>query len=279
MVDLWSVPLELRDGGRVHCPNGWRLDPGWSRALPDYDLWMVCAGRGSMELKNRRVIELRRGVVVWMRPGRLYHAIQDDREPLTVCYQHFALSPSTKPRSTVIPESVLVHEVSYFEKVFEKVLRLRRRNNDSPSESDNRLADTLFRALLEEYLRPRPPPAPPRHAEAVIRRQMEAVHQHPGRYPPVNELAKAAGLNPDSYRRLFQRVTGLTPKAWIQTVRIDQARVLLGETSMSVGEIADHLGFHDAFHLSRQFKERTSLNPTTYRRQLRTNPAAASKRS
>ena len=48
---------------------------------------------------------------------------------------------------------------------------------------------------------------------------------------------------------------------------MERARLLLAESSLSVGMIAEALGFRDVFFFSRQFRQRTGLTPTAYRKQ------------
>jgi len=39
---------------RIRCDPNWRLDSNWARALDDYDLWYVWAGRGEMVTSDGR---------------------------------------------------------------------------------------------------------------------------------------------------------------------------------------------------------------------------------
>lgn len=65
--------------------------------------------------------------------------------------------------------------------------------------------------------------------------------------------------------RVFKQVTGSLPRDFIIQVRIDRAKQLLRESSLSIGEIADALGYPDVFFFSRQFKNRSGLSPTHFR--------------
>ncbi len=53
---------------------------------------------------------------------------------------------------------------------------------------------------------------------------------------------------------------------WLH-VRLEQARTLLEETALSVGENAAALGYSDAFLLSRQFKQHDGYMPCQIRHQ------------
>ncbi len=65
-----TLSVQLAKGcGRVRCEPGWRLARRWSQRLTDLDLWFVWAGRGMMEMRDGRRLELRPGVALWMRPA------------------------------------------------------------------------------------------------------------------------------------------------------------------------------------------------------------------
>jgi AraC-like DNA-binding protein len=57
----------------------------------------------------------------------------------------------------------------------------------------------------------------------------------------------------------------VTHADFIVEARLNRARQLLLESTLSVSQIADELGYEDVFFFSRQFKERTGRTPTEYR--------------
>jgi len=78
-------------------------------------------------------------------------------------------------------------------------------------------------------------------------------------------MASQAGYSPDHFSRLFKRILGISPQAHAIRVRIDRARQLLIESSLTISQIADALGYDDVFFFSRQFKARTGQTPGQYR--------------
>ena len=66
----------------------------------------------------------------------------------------------------------------------------------------------------------------------------------------------------------FKAQTGISPKQYQLRIRLHKAQDFLANTSKSVGEIADILGFDSAFHLSKQFKDSTGLAPQAWRKRL-----------
>ena len=81
--------------------------------------------------------------------------------------------------------------------------------------------------------------------------------------------ARACGMAVSTFRRRFTDALGICPQDWIMQQRIDQARQLLEHEHHSMLEIAETLGFYDAAHFARQFKQRVGISPRDYRSSTR----------
>lgn len=81
----------------------------------------------------------------------------------------------------------------------------------------------------------------------------------------LETLAGRSFLSPDHFSKVFKRLTRKTPIEFINSLRVDKAKHLLGTTSQSVTEIAFKTGFHDSNYFARQFKKITKMTPKQYR--------------
>jgi len=84
---------------------------------------------------------------------------------------------------------------------------------------------------------------------------------------PIN-LEKCAGnmhLSLSRFAHLFTEKMGISPHKFILQLRIDTAKELLTYSLMSVGEIAESIGFSDPAYFSRLFRKSTGVSPMTYR--------------
>jgi AraC-like DNA-binding protein len=84
----------------------------------------------------------------------------------------------------------------------------------------------------------------------------------------VERLARELNVSYSSFRQAFKAQAGISPKQYQLRIRLHKAQDFLANTSKSVGEIADILGFDSAFHLSKQFKDSTGLAPQAWRKRL-----------
>lgn len=64
---------------------------------------------------------------------------------------------------------------------------------------------------------------------------------------------------------LFSEVEGQTIEHYFIQLKIEKAKELLAYNELSVGEIADLLGYSSVSHLSRQFKQVTGLAPSHFK--------------
>ncbi|MBO9562647.1 MAG: helix-turn-helix transcriptional regulator [Niastella sp.] len=83
----------------------------------------------------------------------------------------------------------------------------------------------------------------------------------------VNRLAAIVNLHPDYLSRLFLRLTGERPLAYIHSRRIERAQYLMVTTDQSLGQICQATGFDTLPHFIKVFKKVTSLTPGQYREQ------------
>jgi AraC family transcriptional regulator len=83
----------------------------------------------------------------------------------------------------------------------------------------------------------------------------------------LDQLAAEACLSKYHFLRLFRSAYGLSPYQYIQHLRIEKARTLLGNSTISITDLADQLGFDNSQSFSRLFFQKMGLYPTQYRQQ------------
>lgn len=80
----------------------------------------------------------------------------------------------------------------------------------------------------------------------------------------VDDIAKRVGLERSYFSVLFRIETGMTPHAYLNSIRIKRACTLMRETSLSVAEIAQQVGL-ELTSFSRMFKREMGTSPSKYR--------------
>ena len=69
--------------------------------------------------------------------------------------------------------------------------------------------------------------------------------------------------------RRFRQATGLTPLAYVQRLRIEDAKRRLERTEDSIERIGWHVGYEDPAFFRRLFKRVTGVTPGQYRHRFR----------
>ncbi|MFV0553158.1 MAG: AraC family transcriptional regulator [Mangrovibacterium sp.] len=82
----------------------------------------------------------------------------------------------------------------------------------------------------------------------------------------LDDLAHEAGLSVSQYSLAFRQKTGKSPIDYLIQLRIQKACQLLDHTLLSVKEIAQKVGYDDAYYFSRIFKKMMNVPPKEYRR-------------
>ena len=95
---------------------------------------------------------------------------------------------------------------------------------------------------------------------AVVRRAIAYISEHRRAQPEVEAIAHAAGVTPDDLHHLFRRWAGLTPKAFLQALTLDHARMLLRQ-SASVLDAAYEVGLSGPARLHDLFVTHEAMSP------------------
>ncbi|MDT5271088.1 MAG: AraC family transcriptional regulator [Acidobacteriota bacterium] len=101
-----------------------------------------------------------------------------------------------------------------------------------------------------------------------IRLAVELMQGHMHRDLALEEIASAAHLSPFHFARLFKKLTGATPHAYLASLRAARAQALLAETDLSITEVGARVGYMSSSHFARAFRLATGISPRAYRKAL-----------
>ncbi len=86
--------------------------------------------------------------------------------------------------------------------------------------------------------------------------------------PDWEKIARPLGLSVEGFRKRFTRLSGQPPARYRMSRLIDRACELMQSRRMTDLQIAESLGFCDAYYFSRRFKEITGKSPRAFRKSL-----------
>jgi AraC family transcriptional regulator len=101
-----------------------------------------------------------------------------------------------------------------------------------------------------------------------IRRAIDLMVAQLDQEISLKDMAAACYLSPFHFARLFKKLTGTTPHAYLAAVRIATAQQLLAETDLSVSQIGARVGYLSASHFAKGFRQATGITPRAFRASL-----------
>ena len=81
----------------------------------------------------------------------------------------------------------------------------------------------------------------------------------------IKEMAEYCNLSVNHFRRIFYKQTGLKPKEYQDTIKIEHAKMLICSSENPISSIAEALGYSDQYHFSRRFKDVTGFSPSKFK--------------
>ena len=139
--------------------------------------------------------------------------------------------------------------------------------------------DELHEALsaMKERLDKLPPdaaagedePCLDRHAGSFIVNQATAyIEEHYAQKLTLQEVADKCYVSQWHLSKLINKYTGNTFYELLNNVRIEQAKALLNDPKLKIGDIVDMVGYSDAAHFSRVFKRIVGVSANEYRNSM-----------
>jgi len=104
-----------------------------------------------------------------------------------------------------------------------------------------------------------------------VLRSIEYMEDNLSRALSLREIASASGYSRFHFLRLFKRVVGQTPHAFLMGRRVVRAQGLLRQ-GRSLADVAYQTGFADQAHLNRRFKQIAGVTPGEFSSGCRRTP-------
>lgn len=106
----------------------------------------------------------------------------------------------------------------------------------------------------------------------IMKGPVDYVRQNYRQDISVESLAEVAHLSVSALERRFKKYLSKTPKQFITEVRLENARRLLVDSSLTIADIAYRCGFSDHSYFSKQFKYLFDELPSELRATLDEDP-------
>jgi AraC family transcriptional regulator len=99
----------------------------------------------------------------------------------------------------------------------------------------------------------------------ALRLATDYIHANLDRDIRLSDLAALTRMSPYHFARLFRQTMGLAPHRYLVEQRIERAKILLSDHTLTIAEVASALGFHSQSHFTSIFRRTTGYTPKQYR--------------
>lgn len=263
-VDERDAPLIVTAAGRYRMVSRERFETVRLQGRRDYQLLYVASGAATFH-HGGVVRRVPAGTMVVYRPGEAQRYEYRAADQTEVYWAHFS-GADASALAEVAPDGFANAGVSAeYGVLFGRIigeLQLRRVGFEELAALDLRRAVALTRRHGEEA-----GSGGVRGMPAVVRDAVTYLHEHVAERYSVEEYAAGAGLSVGRFIRVFREATGLSPKRYLTSIRMSEARMLLESTDYPIAEVADIVGYDNPLYFSRVFRAHVGMSPSQCRQE------------
>lgn len=103
------------------------------------------------------------------------------------------------------------------------------------------------------------------NTDSIVQKVKKYIRGHLGEEMSRTQLAQEVFLSADYLSRTFRQETGETISDYITGMRMEEAKRLLRETDLPVGDVADRVGYPNPAYFTKIFREQNGVTPAKYR--------------
>jgi AraC-like DNA-binding protein len=103
--------------------------------------------------------------------------------------------------------------------------------------------------------------------QRLVKDAMGFIEQHAAEPLSLRDIAQHFFMSPEHFVRVFKRISGETPMAYLTQARLNHAKRLLEDPQSTVKAVARQVGYNDVYYFAKVFRHHEGLTPTQYRRQ------------
>ncbi|TLS50825.1 AraC family transcriptional regulator [Paenibacillus antri] len=241
-----------------HAPKGWAIR---NRTMGQYVLQYVVEGRADYPIGGRLYPTVK-GDLLFHRPGEPHSILTLEGEPYVCLSLVFHFGAHEFPVHHLFGEKHLLgnYTGTELEKKLNRLVHLYRQ----PDLSSQLQAQGLLLEALGEAAaglkKTRTGSTVETRTKAKLLLVQHYIREHYAENVQHRDLEQIAGLSRNYIIVQFKRQFGLTPMQYLTWVRIQKARELALQTSLSVSEIASQVGYSDVHTFGKMFKKKTGTS-------------------
>ncbi|TCK93328.1 AraC family transcriptional regulator [Natranaerovirga hydrolytica] len=183
------------------------------------------------------------------------------------CTIHYSLG------SNVIMDTIKeVYKIEVGEnyKITEKLRNLYKIHKQPGSLSAFRTKQLFYDLLEETFTRYRINAN--KNSHTTMKEALEYIHNHYVEPLSLEQMANRCQMKPEQFSYFFYKYTGIRPNQYLIMHRMKIAETLLKEGNCKISDVAESVGYHDAYYFSRLFKKYKGKSPNVIKKASKDKP-------
>lgn len=104
--------------------------------------------------------------------------------------------------------------------------------------------------------------------DRLVQGFMDLLDKHIRKEHQVAVYANLLHVSPNHFNKVIKARTGKSPSIWIDERRVLEAKVLLFQSTLTVGQVAAELGFADQANFGKLFRKYAAASPARFRKMI-----------
>ena len=246
---------------------GWEKKPPGSAFGPAerdyYILHFITQGKGKLIVEDLE-FNVNKGDCFLIPPKLTTYYVADKKDPYTYYWVGFdgLEARSLLEKTGLITNNNYVIHPKEYATVFKKFLNIQV-TSDKKHVAPYQLVGNLY-LLLSEIINSELINVS--NSEDYIDQAVRYMNLNYDKNITIDSIAKIIGLERTHFYRIFKDVMKISPKYYLINLRLEKAKVLLCNTTMSISEVAYSVGYDNYMSFEKIFKDIVGVTPSIYRR-------------
>ena len=262
MIDFSKYNFSLEHYGEAYCKPNHNFGPG---VKTSYMIVFVLDGTGEFTLNNVTK-KLGKRDVFMVEPHVVHQYKADQEDPWHYAWISFSADHFQEDYLKIKTKNG-VRQVRDLTMISKYISRLRHNENFQNTGFKSVRDDALIKLFLSEFCA-EDLSVVSSQKETVVQRIKEYIENNYFEELTIEGIADQFSFNRSYMCRLFKEVEGKSPKEYMIDYKMSVACNLLLESSLTVENISNSIGYKDPFNFSKMFKKRIGLPPQEYKKYM-----------
>lgn len=263
-IQKTSTELSLLYCGWEACRPNHRFGPN---ERSSYVLHIIKSGQGTLTIGGKHY-RLAKGDAFLISPKEHAWYEADENDPWTYMWVGFTGIKSKFYMETAgfLKDVPYVHlnQTDIIEKYITQMIETKELSYENELIRNANLM-LVFAEFIKEYAHQSPKNTSYQPLPFYVKKAMEYIEANYQQAIKITEVADYVGINRSYLANIFQKAKGCSTQEYLMSIRMENATVLLKNTSQPINEISRKVGYMDQLAFSKIFKKYYGISPRKYR--------------